>query len=88
LGFHKFIANLLYMHFCARATYAEQHLLEFQQFMRLENEKPAVLFGTLTIPNMPDALASIRDFAYCHRSTIRKELDDMVGTVPRNGFLM
>ena len=79
LGFHKFVAQFMYMHFQASAPYAEQFLLEFQQFMRLELDSPSILFGSLVISDMPTTLMCIRDFALCHQRTIRDELNHMEG---------
>lgn len=78
VGFHKFIANILYVEFLARGAGAEQIFEDFEKLMRtreinnLEN-----IFSSSTHPENSPILTQIREFAQHRSDDIRAELDSL-----------
>lgn len=78
IGFHKFIANLLFLHFDQGARHAEEIFSDFENFMRKKNnEGPSHLFTPLALPKISPALDLIQRFSAYHRDAISKELDSL-----------
>lgn len=84
IGFHKFIANMLYVEFLARGAGAEQIFGDFESLMRSRNtEGLEAVFSSSTHPENSPILIQIREFAQYRAEDIRAELaslgDDGVG---------
>ncbi|MCK6374653.1 MAG: DUF3800 domain-containing protein [Zoogloea sp.] len=84
IGFHKFIANILYVEFMARGAGAEQIFGDFESLMRSrKTEGLDVIFSSSTHPENSPILIQIREFAQHRVEDIRAELaslgDDGVG---------
>lgn len=84
IGFHKFIANMLYVEFLARGAGAEQIFGDFEGLMRSRNtEGLETVFSASTHPENSPILIQIREFAQHRADDIRAELaalgDDGVG---------
>ena len=68
IGFHKFIANMLYVEFLARGAGAEQIFVEFENLMRSRNaDGLEAIFSSSTHPENSPILIQIREFAQ-HRA--------------------
>jgi hypothetical protein len=81
LGFHKFVANLLYMHFKVGARYAEDIFADFERFMRSsDTEGLTQLFVSRGMNDISPALEQIMEFALLNRDSVLKEIDSMRGT--------
>lgn len=84
IGFHKFIANMLYVEFLARGAGAEQIFEEFEDLMRSRKEEGLdTIFSASTHPENSPILIQIREFAQSRAEDIRSELasltDDGIG---------
>ena len=84
IGFHKFIANMLYVEFLARGAGAEQIFGDFESLMRSRNtEGLEAVFSSSNHPENSPILIQIREFAQHRAEDIRAELsslsDDGVG---------
>ncbi|MGO9018039.1 MAG: DUF3800 domain-containing protein [Syntrophobacteraceae bacterium] len=80
IDFHKFIGNLLYVHFQAQAKYAEQIFDDFQIMMkRLDIEKSNHMFSSLAFPQITPVLNSIKEFCIYNRETIVDNLNFLKG---------
>lgn len=84
IGFHKFIANILYVEFLARGAGAEQIFGDFESLMRSrKTEGLEAIFSSSTHPENSPILIQIREFAQHRVDDIRAELaslgDDGVG---------
>ncbi len=81
VGFHKFIANLMYVFFESKNEYTEDILDEFESLMRTQNLD--VLERLLTPTDMAikfsDPLGQILTFAICHKDKIKEEIDSLSG---------
>lgn len=79
VGFHRFIANLLYILFESKDGYAEDILGEFETLMRTQD--PDVLERLLTPADQAikfsDPLGQILTFSLCHRGKIKDEIKDL-----------
>ncbi len=84
IGFHKFIANILYVEFVARGAGAEKIFEEFEALMRSRNTEglESIFSSSIHQDNSP-ILIQIREFAQHRANDIRAELtslsDDGVG---------
>lgn len=80
LGFHRFIANVLYMEFLARGAGAEEIFREFESLMRTrcETSLDKIFASSINDGNSP-ILIQIREFAQCRAEDIRAELEGLVG---------
>ncbi|WP_019568727.1 DUF3800 domain-containing protein [Thioalkalivibrio sp. ALMg13-2] len=75
VGFHKFIANMLYIEFVARGAGAEDIFAEFEELMRTRDEaKLGSIFASSVHPENSPILVQIREFAQCMADDVRKEL--------------
>lgn len=75
VGFHRFIANILYVEFEARGAGAEAIFAEFEELMRTrdENRLEAIFASSIRAENSP-IITQIREFAQCQGDAIRAEL--------------
>ena len=81
IEFHRFISNLLFIHFQAQSEYAEEIFIDFQNLMKkLDDEELNYLFSSLTLPNISPILDCIRMFCIHHRDIINEELNSLQGT--------
>jgi len=81
IGFHKFIAGILYLEFMARNETSEYIFDDFEKLMRkMDLESLGILFSPIAQPNMSPVLKDIRDFAFYNKGTIIKEIDSLKGT--------
>jgi hypothetical protein len=79
IGFHRFVANMLFVYFQARAQFAEEIFQDFENLMRALNDEPAkYLFGAVHLPETP-VLDLIRRFCAHNRRAIQEELDSLRG---------
>jgi len=74
VGFHKFIAALLFTHLRASARYADVIFSDFQTMMR-ENALAPSLFSAIDFPSMGPALELIKAFCRLNRESILEELN-------------
>lgn len=75
IGFHRFIANILYVEFIARGAGAEQIFEEFEELIRNKDEsKLETIFSSSAHPENSPVLTQIREFAQLRADDIRAEL--------------
>ncbi|MCE4059882.1 DUF3800 domain-containing protein [Pandoraea sputorum] len=75
IGFHKFIANVLYLEFCSRGSGAEQIFEEFEQLMRSGGGSSlGNIFSSSVHPENSRLITHIREFAQHKSEDIRDEL--------------
>jgi len=78
IHFHRFISNVLHMHFKSEARYAEEIFADFQLFMRSFDAKSTnYLFSPYRLPEISPVLESIRDFSSTNRDLIVYELEHL-----------
>lgn len=78
IGFHRFIANILYVEFLARGAGAEEIFSEFEKLMRTRDEtKLTGIFSSSVHPENSPIIAQIREFAQCRSGDIRDELSSL-----------
>lgn len=78
VGFHRFIANILYVEFIARGAGAEEIFGEFEALMRSrDEEKLANIFSSSVHPENSPIITQIREFSQLRAENIRKELDSL-----------
>lgn len=81
VGFHRFIANILYVEFVARGAGAEQIFDEFQELMRRPDDgKLAELFSTSKHPDNSPIIMQVREFAQHRAADIKDELESLAGS--------
>lgn len=81
IGFNRFVANLLHLHFEQKAKYADEIFEDFEKLMRcLDDAALTHIFSALSFPNMSPVLDLIKTFCTHHRATILEELDSLKGT--------
>lgn len=75
IGFHRFIANILYVEFEARGAGAEAIFNEFEALMR-EKAEPDLesIFSSSVHDDNSEVITQIREFAQCQADDIREEL--------------
>jgi hypothetical protein len=78
IGFHRFIANVLYTEFIARGAGAEDLFAEFESLMR-EGTGPNLetIFSSSAIAEHSDIIRLIREFAQIRHQDIRCELESL-----------
>lgn len=75
IGFHRFIANILYVEFVARGAGAEEIFAEFEALMRTRDEsKLHTIFSSSVHPENSPIITQIREFAQFRADDIRSEL--------------
>jgi len=78
VGFHRFIANILYMEFMARGAGAEQIFDEFQDLMRRPDDgKLGALFSASKHPDNSPVITQIREFAQYRAADIKEEVESL-----------
>ncbi len=76
VGFHRFIANMLYVEFVSRGAGAEAIFNEFEELMRSKDEaKLSSIFSSSVHPENSQIIAQIREFAQFRANDIRDELE-------------
>lgn len=81
VGFHKFIANILYVEFVARGAGAESIFTEFEELMREKDEgRLSKLFASSAHPENSPIITQIREFAQHRANDIRDEIASLSGT--------
>ena len=78
-GFHKFIANLLYIHLVVREVTAERMVTAFQKFMRSRNSDEIALLLGVSLNDEEHPLRKMLDFATSYHSQIGDELNTLGG---------
>lgn len=78
VGFHRFIANILYAEFVARGAGAEAIFSEFEELMRSQDEKKlSNIFSSSVHPENSPIITQIREFAQFRANDIRDELESI-----------
>lgn len=81
IGFHRFIANILYVEFIARGAGAEQIFEEFEALIRNKDEsKLETIFASSAHPKNSPILVQVREFAQIRADDIRAELQALGDT--------
>lgn len=81
IGFHRFIANILYIEFLARGAGAEQIFAEFEELIRSNDEsKLEGIFSSSVHPENSPILTQVREFAQHRAEDIRHELQSLADT--------
>jgi hypothetical protein len=81
IGFHRFIANILYVEFVARGAGAEQIFEEFEELIRNKDEsKLESIFSSSAHPKNSQILRQVREFAQYRADDIRRELESLGDT--------
>lgn len=76
IRFHRFISNLIYLHFLAQDSFSEKLLLDFQETFRsqeFERFEEILQIGA-TDRDISEYLRGILTFAECHKKAILAEL--------------
>lgn len=78
IGFHRFIANILYVELAARGAGAEEIFSEFEELMRTRDEsRLAAIFSSSVHSENSPIITQIREFAQCRANDIRDELSSL-----------
>ncbi len=78
IGFHKFISNILYVHFQAQSDSVEDIFNDFYSLMMNEDDKNLVhLFGSMDSENLSPPIEMIRKFCIAQKSSICRELSSL-----------
>lgn len=78
VGFHRFIANLLYIEFVARGAGADELFAEFESLMREgKGENLLTIFSSSAVPEHSEAIRLIREFAQKRHQDIKGELESL-----------
>lgn len=78
VGFHRFIANVLYMEFISRGAGAEELFSEFEALMRDGSGKNLItIFSSSAISEHSETIRLIREFAQKRHQDIRGELETL-----------
>jgi len=78
IGFHRFIANVLYMEFTARGAGAEELFSEFESLMREGNSKNLEgIFSSSAIAEHSEVIRMIREFSQIRHKDITDELESL-----------
>lgn len=81
IQFHRFISNVLHMHFKAEAKYADEIFTEFQSFIRCQDGKSTDhLFPQVDLSEISPVLKSISEFSVLNREIIIDELESLRGS--------
>lgn len=81
IGFHRFVANLLYFHFQNKNDCAEEIYKDFYALMKRQDTNGlSNLFSSRSFPNLSLSLDKIRTFCVYHQNKIIEELDSLDGT--------
>ncbi|WP_447767397.1 DUF3800 domain-containing protein [Pseudomonas kilonensis] len=75
IGFHRYIANVLYMEFVSRGAGADELFTEFEKLMREgEGHNLEAIFSSSAIAEHSEIIKMIREFAQKRNQDIRSEL--------------
>lgn len=74
VGFHHFIANMLYLGFAARSVGVDEIFTEFEEFMRSGERTSDAIFPTSALIETSSIMTQIREFAQYQAPHIRAEL--------------
>lgn len=78
IGFHRFIANILYVEFIARRAGAEEIFGEFEALMSTKDETNLQgIFSSSVHPENSPIISQIREFAQCRAEDIREEMSSL-----------
>ena len=78
IKFHRFISNILYLHFESRSEDAEKIFSDFQKLMRsLDETELNYLFSSSKTPDSSPILDDIKTFCIHHIDTINEELNSL-----------
>ncbi|WP_237173553.1 DUF3800 domain-containing protein [Paracandidimonas lactea] len=78
VGFHRFIANVLYAEFVARGAGADEIFSEFEDLMRSKDgKKLSSLFSSSVHPENSPFITQIREFAQFRANDVRDELESI-----------
>ena len=78
IGFHRFIANVLYMEFIARGAGAEELFTEFEALMRDgSGEDLITIFSSSAVAEHSETIRLIREFAQKRHQDIGSELETL-----------
>lgn len=78
IGFHRFIANVLYMEFTARGAGAEELFAEFESLMRAgRSHNLETIFSSSAVPEHSKLIKMIREFAQIRHQDIHQELKSL-----------
>lgn len=81
VGFHRFIANILYLEFSARGAGADEIFSDFESLMRKKDGVSVTnLFDSSVHPENSPIIQQIREFAQIRADDIRAELDVLDST--------
>lgn len=81
IGFHRFIAHLLYFYFEQRNEYAESIFENFLNMMREMNDERLMSVFIQQAPSESwSALSLVKEFCICQRTAINSELDSLRGS--------
>lgn len=76
IGFHRFIANVLYMEFIARGAGAEELFAEFEALMRDgSGQNLTTIFSSSAVSEHSETIRLIREFAQKRHQDIQGELE-------------
>lgn len=78
IGFHRFIANVLYMEFTARGAGAEELFSEFEYLMwKDKGQNLEAIFSSSAVAQNSEVIKMIREFAQIRHEDIRSELSSL-----------
>ncbi len=78
IGFHRFIANVLYMEFNTRGAGAEELFSEFEHIMwKDKGRNLETIFSSSSIAQNSEIIRMIREFAQIRHEDIRSELNSL-----------
>ncbi|WP_080413425.1 DUF3800 domain-containing protein [Burkholderia ubonensis] len=78
IGFHRFIANILYLEFSARGAGAEEIFSDFEKLMReVDGDRLESIFSSSMHPDNSPVITQIREFAQHRAEDIRAELNSL-----------
>jgi hypothetical protein len=82
VGFHRFIANLIYLEVFVKDPYAEKALANFQELMKKRDsaQLPEMSAGVGRDLNMSTSLSQILTFAAIHNDLIAEELHGLASS--------
>jgi Protein of unknown function (DUF3800) len=81
LNFHRFISNLLYLHFEQKHEYAEKIFEDFYNLMKIKDSDGLLyLFNSTTLPSISPALDIVRTFCIHQQDVVNEELESLKGT--------
>ncbi|AFZ33556.1 MULTISPECIES: DUF3800 domain-containing protein [Cyanophyceae] len=81
IKFHRFISNILYVHFEGQDKYAEEIFKDFQKLIpELDSEENCYLFDSSSTPEISPILDTIKTFCLYNKNKINREIDSLRST--------